>query len=418
MTTDRPEVRVAVIGMGVLTSIGVGVENFWDSLVSGKSGIGPVTHFDAEAYTSQVASEVKDFDPSDYMDPKEARRNDRYTQFAVGAAQLAVEDSSIDLDSCDKSRLGVIVGSGIGGLGTIERQVGVLLDRGPRKVSPFMIPSLIANIAGGVIAIELGARGPNFGIVSACATGTHAIGESLRKMKNGEADVMIAGGTEAAITCIGFAGFCSMKAMSTSFNDDPARASRPFDKNRDGFVMGEGAGVVVLERMDHAQARGARIYAELIGYSSTCDAYHITAPDVEAQALTECMNGALADAGLKTNEVDYLNAHGTSTQYNDRSETQAIKNVFGDHARNSLLVSSTKSMTGHLLGAAGAIEAAACCKAIQTGVAPPTINYEEPDPDCDLDYVPNQARPHAIDVAMSNNSGFGGHNASLIFRKP
>ena len=417
MMEERPEVRVAVTGIGVLSSIGAGVEPFWDSLVSGKSGIGPVTLFDSEGCTSKVASEVKDFDPSDYMDPKEARRNDRYAQFAVGAAKLAVEDAGIDIDSCDKSRVGVLVGSGIGGLGTIERQVGVLLERGPRKVSPFMIPSLIANIAGGVIAIELGARGPNFGIVSACATGTHAIGESLRKMINGDADVMLAGGSEAAITRIGFAGFCSMKAMSTSFNDDPPRASRPFDKNRDGFVMGEGAGVLVLERMDHAQARGARIYAELRGYSATCDAYHITSPDVEAIALTECMNLALADAGVETAEIDYLNAHGTSTQYNDRSETQAIKNVFGDHARDALLVSSTKSMTGHLLGAAGAIEAAACCKAIETGLVPPTINYEEPDPDCDLDYVPNEARALSVDLAMSNNSGFGGHNASLIFSK-
>jgi len=417
MKGEGSAVRVAVTGIGVVTSVGSTVDTFWDSLLAGKSGIGPVTLFDPEGCTSKVASEVRDFDPSDYMDPKEARRNDRYTQFAVGAARLAVEDSGLDLDSCDKSRVGVFVGSGIGGLGTIERQVGTLLERGPRKVSPFMIPSLIANIAGGVIAIELGARGPNFGIVSACATGTHAIGESLRKMINGEADVMLAGGSEAAVTRIGFAGFCSMKAMSTSFNDEPSRASRPFDKNRDGFVMGEGAGVLVLETMERAQARGARVYAELLGYSATCDAYHITSPDVEAVALTECMNGALRDAGIATTEVDYLNAHGTSTQYNDRSETQAIKNVFGDHARDSLLVSSTKSMTGHLLGAAGAIEAAACCKAIQTGNVPPTINYEEPDPDCDLDYVPNQARRVPVTVAMSNNSGFGGHNGSLIFRK-
>ena len=417
MKGEGSAVRVAVTGIGVVTSVGSTVDTFWDSLLAGKSGIGPVTLFDPEGCTSKVASEVRDFDPSDYMDPKEARRNDRYTQFAVGAARLAVEDSGLDLDSCDKSRVGVFVGSGIGGLGTIERQVGTLLERGPRKVSPFMIPSLIANIAGGVIAIELGARGPNFGIVSACATGTHAIGESLRKMINGEADVMLAGGSEAAVTRIGFAGFCSMKAMSTSFNDEPSRASRPFDKNRDGFVMGEGAGVLVLETMERAQARGARVYAELLGYSATCDAYHITSPDIEAVALTECMNGALRDAGIATTEVDYLNAHGTSTQYNDRSETQAIKNVFGDHARDSLLVSSTKSMTGHLLGAAGAIEAAACCKAIQTGNVPPTINYEEPDPDCDLDYVPNQARRVPVTVAMSNNSGFGGHNGSLIFRK-
>lgn len=417
MKVEEPNRRVAITGLGVITSIGAEVDTFWNSLLEGKSGIGPVTQFDPEGYTSKVASEVTDFDPSDYMDPKEARRNDRYTQFAVGAARLAVEDSSIDIDSYDKSRVGVFVGSGIGGLGTIERQVATLIDRGPRKVSPFMIPSLIANIAGGVIAIELGARGPNFGIVSACATGTHAIGESFRKLVSGEADVMLAGGSEAAITRIGFAGFCSMKAMSTSFNDEPTRASRPFDKNRDGFVMGEGAGVLVLETMENAEARGARIYAEVLGYSATCDAYHITSPDTNAVALTECMNGALLDAGIATNEVDYLNAHGTSTQYNDRSETQAIKNVFGDHAR-SLVISSTKSMTGHLLGAAGAIEAAACCKAIQTGAVPPTINYEDPDPDCDLDYVPNKARHLSINVAMSNNSGFGGHNGSLIFRKP
>ncbi|MBL63552.1 MAG: beta-ketoacyl-[acyl-carrier-protein] synthase II [Opitutae bacterium] len=409
--------QVAVTGIGVITSVGIGVDPFWDSLVEGKSGIGPVTRFDADGYTSQVASEVNEFDSAEYMDPKEARRNDRYTQFAMGASRLAVDDSGIDLDSCDLSRVGVLVGSGIGGMETIERQVGTMLERGPRKVSPFMIPSLIANIAGGVIAIEYGARGPNFGVVSACATGTHAIGESLRIMTNGEADVMLAGGSEAAITRIGFAGFCSMKAMSTSFNDDPSRASRPFDKNRDGFVMGEGAGVLVLETMERALDRGARIYAELAGYAATCDAFHITSPDVEAVALTECMNGALRNASLKPSDVDYLNAHGTSTPYNDKSETQAIKNVFAEHAMDNLLVSSTKSMTGHLLGAAGAIEAAACCKALQTGIVPPTINYEEPDPECDLDYVPNQARNIPIEIAMSNNSGFGGHNASLIFRK-
>ena len=409
--------QVAVTGIGVITSVGIGVDPFWDALVEGKSGIGPVTRFDADGYTSQVASEVNEFDSAEYMDPKEARRNDRYTQFAMGASRLAVDDSGIDLDSCDLSRVGVLVGSGIGGMETIERQVGTMLERGPRKVSPFMIPSLIANIAGGVIAIEYGARGPNFGVVSACATGTHAIGESLRIMTNGEADVMLAGGSEAAITRIGFAGFCSMKAMSTSFNDDPSRASRPFDKNRDGFVMGEGAGVLVLETMERALDRGARIYAELAGYAATCDAFHITSPDVEAVALTECMNGALRNASLKPSDVDYLNAHGTSTPYNDKSETQAIKNVFAEHAMDNLLVSSTKSMTGHLLGAAGAIEAAACCKALQTGIVPPTINYEEPDPECDLDYVPNQARNIPIEIAMSNNSGFGGHNASLIFRK-
>jgi len=417
MTVAESDTRIVITGIGVLASIGSDVNSFWDSLVAGRSGIGPVTRFDSTDIASKVASEVKDFDPATEMDPKEVRRNDRYVHLAVGASHRAMLDAGLFKEDLKPDRTGVLVGSGIGGMETIESQLGVLFEKGPRRVSPFMIPSLIANIAGGVIAIELGAQGPNFAVVSACASGSHAIGEALRMMRSGLADVMLAGGSEACVTRIGFAGFCSMKAMSTRYNDDPARASRPFDAGRDGFVMGEGAGVLVLETLEHAKARGAKIYAELAGYAATCDAYHITSPDLEATALTRCMQLALTDARQAPEDVAYVNAHGTSTPYNDRSETLALKNVFEAHAKNGLAVSSTKSMTGHLLGAAGAIEAATVCKAIENNIAPPTINYEEPDPECDLDYVPNKAREMPINVAMSNNSGFGGHNASLVFRE-
>jgi 3-oxoacyl-[acyl-carrier-protein] synthase II len=413
----EPDTRIVVTGLGVITSIGSDVNSFWDSLIAGRSGIGPVTRFDSTDIASKVASEVKDFDPATEMDPKEVRRNDRYVHLALGAARRAMTDAGLSKEDLEPERTGVLVGSGIGGLETVESQLGVLFEKGPRRVSPFMIPSLIANIAGGVIAIELGAQGPNFAVVSACASGSHAIGEALRMMRSGLADVMLAGGSEACVTRIGFAGFCSMKAMSTRYNDDPARASRPFDAGRDGFVMGEGAGVLVLETLEHAKARGATIYAELAGYAATCDAYHITSPDLEATALTRCMHLSLDDARQAPEDIAYVNAHGTSTPYNDRSETLALKNVFGAHAKNGLAISSTKSMTGHLLGAAGGIEAATVCKAIENNMAPPTINYEEPDPECDLDYVPNKAREIPIDVAMTNNSGFGGHNASLIFRE-
>ena len=417
MSVAESDSRIVVTGLGVLSSLGTDVDSFWDSLVTGRSGIGPVTRFDPTDISSKVASEVKDYDPATEMDPKEVRRNDRYVHLALGAARRALSDAGLSKEDLEPERTGVLVGSGIGGMETIERQLGVLFEKGPRRVSPFMIPSLIANIAGGVIAIELGAQGPNFAVVSACASGSHAIGEALRMMRSGLADVMLAGGSEACVTRIGYAGFCSMKAMSTRYNDDPTKASRPFDAGRDGFVMGEGAGVLVLETLAHAKARGATIYAELAGYAATCDAYHITSPDLEATALTRCMQLALNDAGQAPEDVAYVNAHGTSTPYNDRSETLALKNVFEAHARNGLTVSSTKSMTGHLLGAAGAIEAATVCKAIENNIAPPTINYEEPDPECDLDYVPNKAREIPINVAMSNNSGFGGHNASLIFRE-
>lgn len=408
--------RVVVTGLGVLSSVGNAVDPFWDGLLAGRSGVRRVSRFDITPYTTQVGAEIVDFDPATYMDPKEARRNDRYTQFAMAATRLALADGKLDTTQVDNDRLGVLIGSGIGGMETIENQSRTLFERGPRKVSPFMIPSLIANIASGVVAIEIGARGPNYGIVSACASGAHAIGESLRMIRDGLADVMICGGSEAAITALGYAGFCSMKAMSTHFNDEPERACRPFDADRDGFVMGEGAGVLILESYEHAKARGARIYSELAGYAATCDAHHITMPDPEGKGLSEALRIAMGDAGVEPSAVDYINAHGTSTKYNDHFETNAIKKVFGEHAYK-LTVGSTKSMTGHLLGAAGGIEAAVCCKIIETGKIPPTINYETPDPECDLDYVPNQAREATVDVAVSNNLGFGGHNASLVFRR-
>ena len=408
--------RVVVTGLGVITSLGKTIDSYWESLLAGKSGIGKVTRFDASEYSSQVGAEVDDFDAADYMDAKEARRNDRYTRFAMAGTRLALDDAGLDPSTVDPARLGVLIGSGIGGMETIEQQSFKLFDRGPRKVSPFMIPALIANMASGVVAIAINARGPNFGVVSACATGSHSIGESCQMIRDGRADVMIAGGSEAAITRLGYAGFCSMKAMSTSFNETPEKASRPFDKNRDGFVMGEGAGILVLESEESAKARGARIYCEVAGYSATCDAHHITMPDPEGKGLAEALNGALKDGGIEKSEVDYINAHGTSTQYNDKFETLSVKKVFGDKA-SELLMSSTKSMTGHLLGAAGGIEAAACCKAIQTGKIPPTINYEKPDPDCDLNCVPNKAVEADVKVALSNNLGFGGHNTSIAFRR-
>ncbi|MEY2820599.1 MAG: hypothetical protein RL105_171 [Verrucomicrobiota bacterium] len=408
--------RVVVTGIGTISALGHTLEDFWGSLTKGRSGIARVTRFDPTDFPSKVGAEVRDFDPGKYMDPKEAKRNDRYTQLAVAASRLAIEDAKVDPTKLVPERFGVIIGSGIGGMETIENQSRVLFERGPGRVSPFTIPSLIANIAAGVVAIEFKAKSVNFGVVSACASGSHALGEALRHIRDGHADIMLSGGSEAAITRLGYAGFCNMKAMSTDFNDTPEKASRPFDKLRDGFVMGEGAGVLVIETLEHAQARGARIYCELAGYGATCDAYHITGQDQEGKGLALCLDRALAEAGVKKEEVGYINAHGTSTPINDRCETLAIKRTFGDHAR-ALSISSTKSMTGHLLGAAGGVEAAVCCLAIHHGVIPPTINYENPDPDCDLDYTPNAARQRKVDVAVSNNLGFGGHNASLVFRR-
>ena len=408
--------RVVITGIGTVTSYGDGVETFWKNLLAGKSGIDTVQSFDITEYPSKVGAECLNFDAGVYMDPKEARRNDRYTQFAVAGSRLALKDANLDPASLDADRFGVLIGSGIGGMLTIQTQSRRLYEGGPRKVSPFMIPSLIANIASGVVAIEVGARGPNYGIVSACASGTHSIGAAYQMLRDGEADVMLAGGSEAAVTELGYAGFCSMKAMSTSYNDAPQTASRPFDKGRDGFIMGEGTGVLVMETLEHAQARGATIYCEIAGYSATCDAYHITSPDPEGKALGAAMANAIGEAGLTPEDVSYINAHGTSTPYNDKFETAAIKKAFGESA-GKLAVSSTKGMTGHLLGAAGGIESAVCALSIRDGKIPPTINYNDPDPDCDLDYVPNVMREANVEVAMCNNLGFGGHNATLLFKK-
>ncbi len=416
MSTPSKTRRVVVTGIGCLSALGPDTVTFWDSLLKGRSGISRLTRFDPTDFPSKVGAEIKEFDPGKFMDPKEAKRNDRYTQYAVAASRMAVEDAKLDVNKIDSERFGVIIGSGIGGMETIENQARVLIERGPSRVSPFTIPSLIANIASGVVAIEFKAKSVNFGVVSACASGSHSLGEAMRHIRDGHADVMLSGGSEAAITRLGYAGFCNMKAMSTDFNDTPEKASRPFDKLRDGFVMGEGSGVLVIEELEHAKARGARIYCELAGYGATCDAYHITGQDQEGKGLALCLDRALADAGVQKSEVSYINAHGTSTPINDRCESLAIKRSFGELAPK-IAISSTKSMTGHLLGAAGGVEAAVCALAIFHGQVPPTINYENPDPDCDLDYVPNKARTMKVDVAISNNLGFGGHNASLVFKR-
>jgi 3-oxoacyl-[acyl-carrier-protein] synthase II len=415
MESVSPHKRVVVTGMGAISSLGHSVDEFWTNLLAGKCGIDRVTLFDAKDYACQIGAEVRNWDVNQHMDPKEARRNDRYTHFGFCAAKQAVTDANLDMGKEDADRVGVLIGSGIGGMLTIETQHKNLLEKGPRKVSPFMIPALISNMVGGLVAIDLGARGPNFGVVSACATATHAIGESLRIIRSGEADVMVCGGAEAAITPLAYAGFCSMKAMSTN-NENPQKSSRPFDANRDGFVMAEGAGILVLESLEHALARGARIHCELIGYAATCDAYHITSPDPEGKGLSLAMSRALNDARLRPDEIDYINAHGTSTPYNDKFETLAIKKVFGEHARK-VMISSTKSMTGHLLGAAGGVEAVISVKTIQTGEVAPTINLETPDPDCDLDYVPNVKRSAKVRTVLTDNLGFGGQNAALVFRQ-
>lgn len=408
--------RVVITGIGTVTSYGDGVESFWDNILAGKSGIDTVQSFDITDYPSKVGAEALHFNAGEYMDPKEARRNDRYTQFAVAASRLALKDAGVDPTTVDADRFGVLIGSGIGGMITIQTQSRRLYEGGPRKVSPFMIPSLIANIASGVVAIEVGARGPNYGIVSACASGTHSIGEAFKMLRDSDADIMLAGGSEAAVTELGYAGFCSMRAMSTSYNDAPQTASRPFDKGRDGFIMGEGSGVLVMETLEHAQARGASIICEIAGYGATCDAYHITSPDPEGKALGAAITKVIKQAGLQPEDVSYINAHGTSTPYNDKFETGAIKKALGDHAYK-IPVSSTKGMTGHLLGAAGGIESAVCALSIRDGKVPPTINYTDPDPDCDLDCVPNEARDAEVNVAICNNLGFGGHNATLLFKK-
>ena len=404
--------RVVVTGLDALAPNGSDLESFWDGLINGRSGIGFISRFDATDHRAKIAGEVKDFDLPLALDSKEARTNDPFTHYGVYAATQAVADSGLIIDERNAERVGVIWGSGIGGIATHEQQHSVLMEKGPKRISPFLVPMMIIDMAAGMISMKLGAKGPNFATVSACASASHAIGEAARKIQYGDADVMITGGSEAAVTATSVGGFASSRALSMR-NDEPTRASRPFDKDRDGFVMGEGAGAIVLEELGAAQARGATIYGEFLGLGFTADAYHQTAMAPEAEGGTRAIGLALADAGLDRESIDYINAHGTSTPMGDSQETAAIKNSFGDHAR-SLAVSSTKSMTGHLLGAAGAIETIACLMAIKEGVVPPTINYETPDPECDLDYVPNEAREMEVHYALNNSFGFGGHNASLI----
>jgi 3-oxoacyl-[acyl-carrier-protein] synthase II len=407
--------RVVITGAGAVTPVGNTAEEFWAALLQGTSGIGPITRFDTTGFATRIAGEVKGFEPLKYIDKKEDRKLDPYLKFAIACAVMAVEDAGLDVARVDPTRFGVLVGSGIGGITTLLDSHDVLNAKGPDRVSPFFIPMLIINMASGLISMRFGAKGPNSSVVTACATGNHAIGDAMKIIQRGDADIMIAGGAEAIIIPLTIAGFCQMKAMSTR-NDEPTRASRPFDADRDGFVCGEGGGLVIVESLDHALRRDARIYAELIGYGMTADAHHMTAPDPGGDGAARAMVAALRDAGTPPAAVGYINAHGTSTPYNDKFETLAIKRVFGDHARK-LAVSSTKSMTGHLLGAAGGIEAIATAFAIYHGLLPPTINYERPDPDCDLDYVPNLARKQDVEIALSNAFGFGGTNATLAFQK-
>ncbi|MBU0443737.1 beta-ketoacyl-ACP synthase II [Bacillus velezensis] len=406
--------RVVVTGLGALSPLGNDAETSWKNAIGGVSGIGPITRVESDEYPAKVAAELKDFNIENYMDKKEARKMDRFTQYAVVAAKMAVQDAGLNITDKIAPRVGVWVGSGIGGLETLESQFEIFLTKGPRRVSPFFVPMMIPDMATGQISIALGAKGVNSCTVTACATGTNSIGDAFKVIQRGDADAMITGGTEAPLTRMSFAGFSANKALST--NPDPKTASRPFDKNRDGFVMGEGAGIVVLEELEHALARGAKIYGEIVGYGSTGDAYHITAPAQDGEGGARAMQEAIKDAGIKPEEIDYINAHGTSTYYNDKYETKAIKTVFGDHAYK-LAVSSTKSMTGHLLGAAGGIEAIFSVMAIKDSIIPPTINIETPDEECDLDYVPDKAREQDVNVVLSNSLGFGGHNATLIFKK-
>ena len=408
--------RIVVTGIGVVSPVGVGKTNYWNSLVSGISGVGRITHFDPTGFDVQIAAEVKGFDVTNWIERKESRRMDRFVHFGVAAALDAIEDAGLKITPANAERVGVLVGSGIGGLQTLEDQVKVLIQNGPSKISPFLIPMMIADMASGHISIITGAKGPNSTVVTACATGAHALGDSLEIIRRGAADVMICGGTEAAVTQVGVAGFGNMKAMTSKYNDNPTKASRPFEAGRDGFVIGEGAGVVVLESLEHAEARGAQIYCELGGYGMSGDAYHMTQPAAGGEGVARAMVAALKDADVQPEMVGYINAHGTSTPLNDKNETAALKSVFGDYAYK-LAVSSTKSMTGHLLGGAGGIEAVAAALAIHTGVLPPTINYDNPDPDCDLDYIPNVARTQQVEVAVSNNSGFGGHNAVIVMKR-
>ncbi len=415
-----PKKRVALTGVGMITPVGNNIKVFWDAVVNGKTGVGRLTAFDPTYFSSQIAAEVKNFDATKYMTLKQDKRLDLFVKYAIGAAKEAIEDSRLDIRKVDFDKAGVYIGSGIGGLHTVEAEHAKYIGLNdetlaPSKISPFLIPMLIANMASGLVSIELGFKGPNSAAVTACASASHSIGEAFRLIQRGDAEVMVAGGSEAALTKMGFGGFCALKALSTR-NNEPEKASRPFDRERDGFVMGEGAGVVILEELEHAKKRGAHIYCEVVGYGMSGDAYHMTAPDPEGDGAIRCMKACLDDAGLNPEDVDYINAHGTSTPLNDKMETAAIKTVFKDHAYK-LAVSSIKGVTGHLLGATGATELIACAKAIEENVLPPTINYEYPDPDCDLDYVPNTAREKKVKVAISNSLGFGGHNVTLAVKE-
>ncbi len=416
MANTYSDRRVVVTGLGVVTPVGNDVETFWKNLIAGQCGVDKITAFDASPYDTKIAAEVRNFDPAPaFPSPKEVRRTDRYSQFGIHAAWQALRDSGLDLTKENLDEIGVFLGSGIGGLATTSDQLKILNERGPGRVSPFTIPMLISNMASGLISMYFNLRGPNFATCSACATANHAIGEAWRTIKAGDAQIMFAGGSEAAVIPIGIAGFCAMRAMSTR-NDDPKHASRPFDKDRDGFVMGEGAGVLVLEELEHAKKRGAQIYCEISGYGNTADAHHLTAPSPGGEGAARCMKMALRTGGLNLEDVSYVNAHGTSTPQGDVCETQAIKTVFGDYAKK-LAVSSTKGATGHMLGAAGAVEMTACALAIKHGIVPPTINLQNPDAECDLDYVPNTAREMKVNAIVNNSFGFGGHNSTIAAKK-
>jgi len=408
--------RVVVTGMGTLNPVGTGLAETWEALTAGTSGIDYITKFDAGAYRSRVAGEVKGFKPEDYLEPKDIKRTDLFVQFGLAATNMALEHAGFSVgNGYDPSRVGVVLGTGLGGLVTLEKNHKILLDKGPQKISPFLIPMMIANIAPGQIAIAAGAKGPNSCVVTACASGTHAVGDAFKLIQQGSADAMITGGTEGSITPLMLGGFCNMKAL-TEHNEAPQKASRPFEKDRDGFVVAEGAGILILEELEKAKKRGANIYCEIVGYGHSGDAYHITAPSPGGEGAAQCMKMALDDAGISAKQIDYINAHGTSTPFNDLCETRAIKTVFNSHSK-TVMVSSTKSMTGHLLGAAGAVEAIFTALTIQHGVLPPTINYDTPDPECDLDYVPNEARQKKVTYALSNSFGFGGTNGTLVFKR-
>ena len=407
--------RIVITGLGAVSPVGNDVPSSWKSLLAGKSGIGPITYFDASKFNSQIAGEVKDFDHTAHFTTKDTRRFARFVQYAVFAAAEAISDSGLDLEKEDKNLLGAIIGSGIGSLKSIEREYEVYLNKGPSKISPFLIPRLITNEAAGQVSIKFGFKGPNFCVTTACASGSHSIGEAFRLLQHGDANAIVAGGTESSITYLGVGGFCSLRALSCR-NNEPEKASRPFERDRDGFIIAEGSGLVVLETLEHAQKRNARIYAELVGYGMSADAYHITAPDPQGDGAARAMTTALTDANLKPEDISYINAHGTSTKLNDKIETLAIKKVFGDYAKK-IPISSTKSMTGHLLGAGGGFEFIACVLSMRDNMIHPTVNYENPDPECDLDYVPNVSRKHQVDATLSNSLGFGGHNATLVLKR-